>query len=185
MELSPVSPLPENEERLVEQAVRRDGAAFTALYERYVDQVYRHVFYRVGNKADTEDITEEVFVRAWKAIDRFKIRGVPFYTWLVKIARNLVIDHYRKQKKHVSLEDVEYAADSGEGPEAVVESRFEHHRLRDAIKKLRGVKRKVILMRFIDGCSYAEIASELKKSEGAVRVIQCRALNDLRTLLAD
>jgi RNA polymerase sigma-70 factor, ECF subfamily len=185
MELPLDRPLQEDEERLVEQAVRRDGAAFTALYERYVDQVYRHVFYRVGNKADTEDITEEVFVRAWKAIDRFKIKGVPFYTWLLKIARNLVIDHYRKQKKHLPLEDVEYAVDGGDGPEAIVESSHERHRLREAIKKLKGERRKVILMRFIEGCSYAEIASELKKSEGAVRVIQCRALNDLRTLLTD
>jgi RNA polymerase sigma-70 factor (ECF subfamily) len=175
----------ENEEQLVKRAIERDGAAFTVLYERYINQVYRHVYYSVGNQADAEDITEEAFVRAWKAIDRYKVRGAPFFAWLIKITRNLIIDHYRNRKKHVSLEVIECAADSGSSPETIVESELDRHRIRAAINKLKGEKQKVIRMRFIEGCSYAEIASVLKKSEGAVRVIQCRALNDLRGLMTD
>lgn len=175
-------PLSESEEQLVEQAVGRNGTAFTALYERYVEQIYRHVYYRVGNQADAEDITEETFIRAWKAIDRYKIKGAPFVAWLIKITRNLIIDYYRSQKKHVPLDDVECATDSEKSPEAIAELNLDQHQIREAIKKLKGEKRKVILMHFIDGFSYAEIARALKKSEGAVRVIQCRALNDLRIM---
>jgi RNA polymerase sigma-70 factor (ECF subfamily) len=178
-------PLEQDEEQLVRRAVRRDGDAFTLLYERYIDQIYRYVFYRVGNQADAEDITGEVFSRAWKAIERYKVKGTPFYTWLIKITRNLIIDHYRTRKNLVSLENVECAADSRNSPEAVAESNLERHRLGAAIKKLKGEKQKVILMRFIDGFSYTEIARMLKKSEGAVRVIQCRALNDLRGILTE
>jgi len=175
----------ENEDELVARAVKRDGAAFTELYDRYVDQVYRHIYYRVGNQADTEDITEEVFIKAWKAIDRYKIKGAPFFSWLIKITRNLIIDYYRSRKKHLSLDNITYLADTGTGPELAAESNLDRYHLRACIKKLKGEKQKVILMRFIDGCSYAEIASTLKKSEGAVRVIQYRALNDLRGFLME
>jgi RNA polymerase sigma-70 factor (ECF subfamily) len=178
-------PLRQDEDELVARAVRRNGEAFTTLYERYIDQVYRYVYYRVGNQADAEDITGEVFIRAWKAIDRYKIKGAPFYTWLIKITRNLIIDHYRNQKKHLSLDNMECAADKNTSPEAVAESNLDRHRIGAAIKRLKGEKQKVIRMRFIDGFSYSEIARLLKKSEGAVRVIQCRALNELRGYLTE
>lgn len=178
-------PSQESEERLVERAVSHDKAAFTALYEKYVGQIYRHTYYRVGNQADAEDITEEVFIKAWKSIGRFKQTGAPFISWLITITRNQTIDYYRARKSHIPLDKIEIAALSDSEPEKIAEHNFNQERVRNAIKKLKGEKQKVIMMHFIDGFSYSQIASALKKSEGAVRVIQYRALIDLKRILAE
>jgi len=81
--------------------------AFTSLYERCIDRVYRHVYYRVSNHDEAEDITQEAFVRAWKAIDRYKRTGAPFVSWVITIAGNLIIDHYRKQQKVEFTDEIE------------------------------------------------------------------------------
>ena len=173
-----------SEDWLVQRAVERDQAAFATLYDSYMDRVYRHVYYRVSNQIDAEDITQEVFIRAWKAINKYKKTGAPFVTWLLAIAHNLIVDHYRARKKHVSLEEAEASNQTAEAsPEAMAEASLTKDYVRRAVLKLKGEKQKVILMRFIDGLSYGEIAKVLNKSEGAVRVIQCRALNDLRHML--
>lgn len=184
MELSLEAQSWESEAWLVEQATHRDKAAFTLLYDRYVEQIYHHVYYRLSNQADAEDVTEEVFLRAWKAIDRYQWTGAPFVAWLFSIARNLIVDHYRANRKLVPLEDEEAPNDGvGADPVAVTEAIFDRGYVREAIAKLKGDKRKVVLMRFVDGLSYETIAHALNKSEGAVRVIQYRALADLRHLL--
>jgi len=178
-------PSQESEESLVARAISHDRAAFTALYEKYVNQIYRHAYYRVGNQADAEDITEEVFIRAWKSIGRFKQTGAPFVSWLITITRNQIIDYYRAQKSHISLDKIEVAASSDSEPGKIAELNSNRERIRSAIRKLKGDKQKVIMMHFIDGFSYSQIASALKKSEGAIRVIQYRALNDLKRILAE
>ncbi len=184
MELSLEAQSRESEALVVEQATHRDKAAFTLLYDRYVDQIYRHVYYRLSNQADAEDVTEEVFIRAWKAIDRYQLTGAPFAAWLFSIARNLIVDHYKANKKLVPLEGEEAPSDGIDtDPVAVTEATFDKSCVREAIAKLKGDRRKVVLMRFIDGLSYETIAHALNKSEGAVRVIQYRALVDLRHLL--
>ncbi len=176
--------LQSSEEALVKRAVQRDRVAFTALYHNCVVQVYRHVHYRVSALADVEDITQEVFIRAWKAIDRYKFRGAPFAAWLITIARNLIADHYRAKKKLVSSERVEDFSNIAEvDPQVDAEVVLNQIYVRRAIFKLKKEKQKVILMRFIDGFSYAEIAKTLNKSEGAIRVIQYRALKELRQTL--
>ena len=169
---------------MIQRAVERDKAAFAALYDKYIDQVYRHVYYRVSNRADAEDITQEVFIKAWKAINKYTKTGAPFVAWLIAIAHNLIIDHYRAKKNLVSLEEAGASSEiDATSPEAMAEASLSKSYVRNAIFKLKGEKQKVILMRFIDGLSYGEIAKALNKSEGAVRVIQYRALNDLRQWL--
>jgi len=175
----------ESDAYLVQQAVKRDKAAFAALYDSCVDRVYRHVYYRVSNQADAEDITQETFVRAWKAIDRYKSTEVPFVAWLITIANNLVTDHYRRRRKTVSLND---GCETNPGaqvsdPEGLAERNFDNALIKEAVLELKGDKQKVISMRFIDGFSCEEIAKALNKSEGSIRVIQYRALNELRKLL--
>ncbi len=173
-----------SEDWLVQRAVQRDKAAFATLYDSYMDRVYRHVYYRVSNQIDAEDITQEVFIRAWKAINKYKRTGAPFVTWLLAIAHNLIVDHYRARKNLVSLEEAEASNQTAEAsPEAMAEASLNKDYVRRAVLKLKGEKQRVILMRFIDGLSYGEIAKVLNKSEGAVRVIQCRALNDLKHML--
>jgi len=172
------------EESLVERAVQRDRAAFTALYDKYVDRIYRYVYYRVSNQSEAEDITQEVFIRAWKAINKYKRRGAPFVAWLLAIAHNLVVDYYKTRKESIPLDESRAVGGSDEtNPEAMTEASLNRSYIRNAVSKLKGDKQKVILMRFIEGFSYGEIAQLLNKSEGAVRVIQHRALGDLRRML--
>jgi RNA polymerase sigma-70 factor (ECF subfamily) len=176
----------DSDDYLVEKAVERDRASFTALYERYVDRIYRHVYYRVSNHADAEDITQEVFTRAWKAIGKYKKTGAPFAAWLITIAGNLVVDHYKPRQK-MPVTDGRNDKVPGylvSDPAGMAETSFSNALVKKAVLNLKGDKQKVIMMHFIDGFSYEEIARALKKSEGAVRVIQYRALNDLRKMLA-
>ena len=175
----------DSESYLVEKAVKRDRASFATLYEQHVDRVYRHVYYKVSNQADAEDITQEAFVRAWKAIEKYKKTGAPFVSWLITIADNLIADHYKHRRKTVITDNV-YEQVSGNDisdPAGLAEISFNDTLIRKAVLKLKGDKQRVILMHFIDGFSYEEIARALNKSEGAVRVIQYRALNDLRHML--
>ena len=182
------TPVHDSEEYLVQQATKRDRAAFTVLYERCIDRVYRHVYYRVSNHDEAEDITQEAFVRAWKAIDKYKRTGAPFVTWIITIAGNLVIDHYRKEQKVFVTDEIEKISEKDldnqiPGPEKQAEMNFDNAMIKKAVLKLTGDKQKVILMHFIDGLSYEEIAKALNKNEGAIRVIQYRALSDLRGLI--
>jgi RNA polymerase sigma-70 factor, ECF subfamily len=172
----------ESEDFLVQQAIQRDRTAFTTLYDRHVDQVYRHVYSKVSNQADAEDITQEAFVKAWKAIHKYRKTESPFIAWLITIARNLIADHYKKRTDHVNLDDVveKSPAQPLSDPERLAEAGFNRDLVKQAVLKLEGDKQKVIMMRFIDGFSYEEIAQAMNKSEGAIRVIQYRALNELR-----
>ncbi len=178
-------PMGESEDRLVQEAVKHSWAAFSELYERNIERVYRHVYYRVGNQADAEDITQETFLRAWKSIDKYQSTGIPFIYWLITIAGNLAADKHRKQRK-VIISDEEYREENSESianPEELAAIISDNRKVKAALFKLKGDKQKVILMHFIDGFSYTEIAQALHKSEGAIRVIQYRALKDLRNIL--
>ena len=168
---------------LIQRAISRDADAFGKLYDMYVDRVYRHLYYRVGNVADAEDLTQQVFLKAWQAIDRYKKTVSPFLAWLMTISHNLVVDFYRTKKDKTYLEAEVTADDSASSPEQVAEAHFDQRQLRRAILQLRGDEQQVILLRFVEGFRHAEIASSLGKSEGAIRVILHRALVKLRHIL--
>ena len=170
-----------SEDYLLQQAVRRDRSAFSTLYDLHIDRVYKFVFYWLPSQADAEDITQEVFVRAWRSIDKYRVSGSPFIAWLITIARNLVNSHYRAAKKLVPLDDIDPVADSN--PQTEAEMNFTRGYVRDAIMKLKGDKQAVIQMRFISDMSYEEIAKAMNKKEGAVRVLQCRALKELKDIM--
>ena len=173
----------DSELTLVQRAARRDQNAFATLYERYVERVFRHVHYMVPDLVDAEDITQDVFVKAWKSIQHYRWTGAPFVSWLIAIARNAIVDHYRARKNLRRFEPTN-DADTQPDPALSMELRMGSLEVREAVMKLNGDKQKVIIMRFIDGFSYEEIANALKKSEGAVRVIQFRALRELRQIIA-
>jgi len=170
---------------LIQRAVNGDTDAFGSLYDMYVDRVYRHVYYRVGNVADAEDLTQEVFLRAWQAIGRYKKTSSPFLAWLMRISHNLVVDFYRSKKDKTYLDSEIVANDSCSSPERVAEAHFDQQQLRRAMLQLPGEQQQVIMMRFIEGFPYAEIASSLGKSEGAIRVIMHRALKKMRHMLEE
>jgi len=168
---------------LVENSVKGDSDSFGKLYELHVDQVYRHIYYRVGNSVDAEDLTAQVFLNAWRAVPRYKNMGRPFQVWLLSIANNLVIDHYRARRNQTSLDDVVIASDDRDDPVAAAERAMDSEEVRDAIIKLKRDHQQVIVLRFIDGLEYPDIAAIMGKSEGAVRVIQHRALAALKGIL--
>ena len=168
---------------LVERAVSGDADAFGRLYDMHVDRVYRHVYYRAGNNEDAEDLTQWVFLKAWQAIGRYRKTSSPFLAWLIRISHNLVIDFYRSSKARTYLDFDFVASEPESGPEHLVEAHFDQQQIRRSVLELPGDQQQVVLMRFIEGFSYPEIAASIGKSEGAVRVIQHRALARLRKTL--
>lgn len=168
---------------LVEKAIGRDASAFGRLYDMHIDRVYKHIYYRVGNGTDAEDLTQLVFLKAWQSIGRYRRTASPFIAWLLTISHNLVIDFYRTRKDRAYLEAEVLVADSSLSPERAVESGFEQQRMRRAILQLGGIEQQVVTMRFMEGFEFAEIASVLGKREGNIRVILHRALVKLRTTL--
>jgi len=169
---------------LVRRAIKRDREAFTALYDMHIDRVYNHIYYRVPLQVDAEDITQEVFLKAWKAIGKYKVTEAPFVAWLIAIAHNLIADYYKKREKRVSVEEIEAGDEDVENNLATtVEMNLDRARIREAILRLKGDKQKVILMHYVDGFSYEEIAAIMHKREGAIRVIKYRALSELKQML--
>jgi RNA polymerase sigma-70 factor (ECF subfamily) len=177
------NPSPGELEALIDRAIEGQGAAFGRLYDMHVDRVYRHIYYRVGNRADVEDLTQQAFIKAWQAIGRYRKTGSPFIAWLITISHNLVVDYYRSHKDQAFL-DAETAAVQPEAdPVQIAEASFDRQRLRQAINGLHGDQQQVVLMRFVEGFTNAEIAAALGKNEGAVRVALHRGLSGLRKIL--
>ena len=174
---------PSDEAMLVQRAIGHDAEAFGRLYDIHVDRVYRHIYYRVGNEQDAEDLTQQSFLKAWQAIPRYKKTASPFIAWLLTISHNLVVDFYRTKKDKVHIEAEVLADGPASSPENAAEASFEQQRLRRAILQLGNNEQQVVILRFIEGFEFSEIASLMKKEEGNVRVILHRALVKLRDIL--
>ncbi len=175
---------PVREEELVAQAVQGDPQAFATLYDVYVDRIYRFVLLRVGDRQTAEDLTSQTFLKAWEHLGRFESRGASFRAWLFRIARNLVIDHYRTQKESVPLDAI---ADSFSGQaidmEEKLETRLEVEQIAAALAQLTGEQQQVLTLKFIEGMSTEEVAQVMGKRPGAVRALQMRGLQALDALL--
>jgi RNA polymerase sigma-70 factor (ECF subfamily) len=168
-------------EELARRVSQGDIEAFHTLYETHLDTVYRYVYYKVGNGQLAEDLTQHIFLKAWEAIHRYQWRELPFQHWLLRLARNAVIDHYRSTKPtNASL--LEPISD-GVDPEATLAQSETVQTLQQAVRQLPDEQREVIVLRFIEQMPHAEVARHLGKSAATVRVIQHRALLALRRLL--
>lgn len=166
--------------------IREDGSAFGQLYERYVTRIYNYVYYRTGNHHDAEDLTGRVFYRALMHIDRFVDRGVPFSAWLYRIAHNLVAnwhrDHSRRQE--LSLEDITLTGAAREMPEAATEASEDRARLMRAIRRLPTERQELLILKYVENLSNAEIGEIMGRSEGAIKSLYHRTLLTLRDELA-
>ncbi|PIR98300.1 MAG: hypothetical protein COT89_00205 [Candidatus Colwellbacteria bacterium CG10_big_fil_rev_8_21_14_0_10_42_22] len=171
----------EGEQNLVKQAKKGDSEAFGLLYEHYLPKIYRFILIKVGHKEQAEDITHLTFLRAWENVSRYQYRGYSFSSWLYRIARNAVIDHYRKNTVQISIEDV--------SPEALgidnsliesIDTKIKWEELFGAIQTLKDVEQDVLIMRFVEDLTHQEVAEAVDKTEGAVKVIQHRALKKLK-----
>jgi len=171
----------ESDERLLIEAAQKDPSRFAELYELHFDRVYSYVARRVRDRAETQDLTAHVFQQALANLGKFKWRGAPFAAWLYRIASNAIADHARRYMREtndlqsttettaasVDLEDVERRA-----------------RLFRAVDKLPDDQRRVIVLRFAEEKSIREIADELGRSEGAIKQLQFRGLENLRSRLS-
>jgi RNA polymerase sigma-70 factor, ECF subfamily len=158
-----------------------DSEAFQTLYESHLDTIYRYVYYKVGNGQLAEDLTQHIFMKAWEAINRYQWRELPFQHWLLRLARNTVIDHYRSTKPaNASLLD---PIGDGTDPEEELAQSEMIQTLQEAVRQLPDEQREVIVLRFIEQMPHADVALHLGKSAATVRVIQHRALQALRRLL--
>lgn len=161
-------------------AAQRDRAAFGVIYRRYLDRVYGYCFHLLGDHHDAEDVTERTFVAALAALDGFRDTGATFRSWLFRIAHNQLANALRARARHPvhpldAVPEPQAAAD----PAGMVSRAEEARRLRDALRRLPEDRRQVVVLRFVDGLSAREIGAVLDRSEGAVRVLQHRALREL------
>jgi RNA polymerase sigma-70 factor (ECF subfamily) len=171
----------DGEEKLIQDAVRKgDSSAFGKLYDHYQPMIYRFVFIKVGHREEAEDITHQVFLQAWQNIRTYRHRGHPFGSWLYKIARNRVIDHYRSRKDDVSLEAVENIKTTEEDSSAALLRRMEMEKVTKGIEKLKQEYQDIIIFRFVEDFSVRETADIIHKTEGAVKLIQHRAIEALK-----
>jgi RNA polymerase sigma-70 factor (ECF subfamily) len=171
-----------DETELVARAIGGDSEAFGDLYEHYLDHIYRYVYCRVRNHGEAEDLTENVFLKAWEALPRSRPRASRFRAWLFRIAHNTVVDRYRAHKPVASLDQVGEIHDESPMPERALESQQAMTRLAAAFARLKPRYRQVVLCRFVGELSHAETAAVLGTSEGNVRVLQHRALQRMRRL---
>ena len=170
----------EADERLLIEAAQHDPARFADLYECHFERVYAYIVRRVGNRAETEDLTADVFHQALANLKRFEWRGIPFSAWLFRIAANLISDRWQRSGREVS-DDAELAlAQANTADIEEVERRATLFRLVDTLP---AEQRRVVVLRFVDQKSIKEVAREIRKTEGAVKQLQFRALTSLRTRL--
>jgi RNA polymerase sigma-70 factor (ECF subfamily) len=174
----------EDERKFVLKSKAGEAEAFGALYDHYIARIYRFILVRVRQREEAEDLSHRVFLQAWQNIKNYNERGFPFSSWLYRIARNAVVDYYRRAKPFLSLEDsavpeIIEKADYGER----IDSGLRLEKVVEAIRELKPVEQEVIILRFVEDFTVAETASAVKKSQGAVKLIQHRALNRLKNLI--
>ena len=174
-----------NEEKeIVRRAQNGDKEAFSIIYQKYGKQIFRFVYWRTSDKHLSEDILQDVFLKAWRNIGSYKERNLPIRAWLYKIARNTVIDHYRVKKPEFSLEESTIGLIySNTDSLREVSLKLEVEKAKRAINLLPETQKEVIILRFIEELTNKEVAKIIKKSETSVRIIQHRALKKLREML--
>lgn len=168
---------------LVERAKNGEEEAFGLIYDRFLTQIYRFIFLKVSNQHDAEDLSQQVFIKAWGAIDRFEEEGAPFESWLYKIARNLVIDFYRTKKSTTELEENMMIIDSRIDTEEVIFLKQSGSKIVKAIGCLTDEQQNIIILRYTEDLSYKEISKIMKKNQPALRILQHRAINKLKAIL--
>ncbi|MBK5307615.1 MAG: sigma-70 family RNA polymerase sigma factor [Frankiaceae bacterium] len=174
---------------LVERAQAGDADAFGELYDRYVDLVYRYIYYRVGTSQLAEDLTSETFLRALRRISSFTWQGRDVGAWFVTIARNLIADHYKsgRYRLEMTTDDIVETGSKlvQDGPESAVLESMQNKVLLEAVKQLNAEQQECIVLRFLQGLSVAETAQAMGKNDGAIKALQYRAIRSLGRLLPE
>ena len=174
----------QEELNLVQRARQGDHEAFAQLYETHFDKIFRYVVLKIRNQAEAEDMTQQVFIKAYESIGSYQSQGVPFTAWLFRIAHNQMVDYVRKQSKRqtVPLDESLQIMDDCD-VEHEVETKIEMEKVVLATAKLTKAQREVISLRFAGGLSITEAAKTMRKSEGAIKALQHSAILALRKTL--
>ncbi len=175
----------ESDAVLVKRA-KRDPEAFGILYERYIDKIYSYIYFHTGSEQDAEDLTARTFHQALANIRRYSERGLPFSAWLYRIAHNLVANWHRdhSRRRQVSLEDVvKIIMRSRQSPDELAEKQSELDALRAVIQSLPTERQLLLILKYGESQSNADIGKTLRRSEGAVKSLLHRTLLDLRKAL--
>ena len=178
------SPPSDIDDGTIERARAGDQQALAAVYDWYLPRVYRYILSRLGDVAEAEDLTEDIFLRMLGAIADYKRTGVPFSAWLFRIARNHLVSYYRKngnRKDHGTLQET--MADSRPDPASIVETQLMLGEVAQAVQRLPDAQRDVIALRFAVGLSIAETAQVLGKRQGNVKALQHKAVTRLQKIL--
>lgn len=164
------------------RAVEGDQEAFGCLYERYIGRIYNYVYYRTGNHHDAEDLTARVFFRAIRSINNYEDRGLPISAWLYRIAHNLVANWHRDKSRRpeIMLEDGIGFHLPVEHPETTLMQAEEHENLMEIIRKLPPDRQQLLILKFVDHLSNAEIGQIMGRTEGAIKSLYHRTLLSLR-----
>ena len=168
---------------LVRMVQKGHRDAFGLLYEEYSARVYRYVYMHTWQVEQAEDLTQEVFPRALNSIRAYRDQGKPFLAWLLRIAHNRVIDHYRWMARHRSVELADTVVTSADDPVARVEKNAEITKVLEAVPNLTHGQREFISLRFGSGLHLDETAAVMGKSVGAVKMLQHQAVARLKKML--
>ena len=176
----------DGEEKLIKSAVKGNSSAFGELYDHYQPMIYRFIAVKVSRREEAEDLTHQVFMSAWQNVKSYQHRGHPFSSWLYQIARNQVVDHYRSRKNETSIDaiDPEYFATTASA-EFALPLKLRMETVRQAMKQLKPDYEDIIILRFIEDVSLKESAAILNKTEGAIKLMQHRAMNELKKILKE
>ncbi len=169
---------------LIERAQRGSAEAVGKLYEEHHQSIFRYLYYRSTDLQTAQDLTSEVFLKMVQALPGYHHRNIPFKAWLFQIARNLAIDHHRRDNTHPTSQIEEEMPAADNPPDQNVENCLDSIALKHALIRLNDEQRDVILMRFVEGMPIEQVAVTLHKSQDAVKGLQRRALSALRTNLA-
>ncbi|OGZ33643.1 MAG: hypothetical protein A2Y98_01785 [Candidatus Portnoybacteria bacterium RBG_19FT_COMBO_36_7] len=167
------------EQNLIRECAQGDLEKFGALYDIYADKIYRYVFYRVRHKETAEDLVSQAFFKALEGIRSFNADKGNFSAWLYRIARNSLIDHWRKQKAHFNIDDL-WSVSSQEDLESKASVKEKIGKVKEFLAKLESSQREIIVMRIWDGMTHKEISQILGRSEASVKMNFSRAIAKLR-----
>lgn len=174
------------ERDVLKKASEGDQEAFGVLYERYVERIFNYVYYRTGSVYDAEDLTARVFYRAFRHIQSYTDRGVPFSAWLYRIAHNLVANWYRdrSRRQEIPLDEAPVLHYKGDAPEASLMADQEREALLRLIRRLPAERQHLLILKFVENLSNAEISAIMGRSEGAIKSLYHRTLLALRDEIA-
>jgi RNA polymerase sigma-70 factor (ECF subfamily) len=172
----------DEQERVLIKRAQADPVEFAVLYDKYVDRIYNYVYQRTGNTFDAEDLTARTFLRAFTHLERYTFRGVPFSAWLYRIAHNAVANWYRDRNRHqvISLDSLVPRQADEDRPDDLTEAVDERKSLLEALRRLPAERQQLLILKFSEGLTNADIGAVMGRSEGAIKSLYHRTLLALR-----